>query len=91
MALSLRISHGAVGAWGEIYSFRFVCENRAVRTALGNRECDRFERRGGAALLMAAIAAQGRSVIKNAEIINRGYENIVNKLRSVGADIIENN
>ena len=47
--------------------------------------------RGGAALLMAAIAAQGRSVIKNAEIINRGYENIVNKLRSVGADIVENN
>lgn len=43
--------------------------------------------RGGAALLLAAIYADGKSVIDNAEIINRGYGDIINKLRSVGADI----
>lgn len=45
--------------------------------------------RGGAALLLAALTAHGQSVIENAQIINRGYENIINKLRSVGADITE--
>lgn len=45
--------------------------------------------RGGAALLIAALASDGESVIDSAEIINRGYENIVKKLRSVGAEIYE--
>ena len=43
--------------------------------------------RGGAASLIAALSCRGESVIKNAEIIDRGYENIVNKLCSVGANI----
>jgi len=45
--------------------------------------------RGGAALLIAALAADGESRIDNAEIIGRGYENIVGKLCSVGAQITE--
>ena len=43
--------------------------------------------RGGAASLIAALSCRGESVIKNAEIIDRGYEDIVNKLCSVGANI----
>ena len=43
--------------------------------------------RGGAASLIAALACPGESVIKNAEIIDRGYEDIVNKLCSLGAKI----
>ncbi len=43
--------------------------------------------RGGAALILAALYADGESVIDNAELINRGYGDIINKLRSVGADI----
>lgn len=43
--------------------------------------------RGGAALLIASLMCDGESVIENAEIIDRGYENIVEKLCSVGAKI----
>ena len=45
--------------------------------------------RGGAALLLAAMSCQGVSIIKNVEYIERGYEDIVNVLRSVGVDIKE--
>ena len=43
--------------------------------------------RGGMAALMCALCAEGRSEILSAEIILRGYENLVEKLCSVGADI----
>ena len=41
--------------------------------------------RGGAALLIAALYASGQSEIKNAEILFRGYENLEEKLSSIGA------
>ena len=43
--------------------------------------------RGGAACLIAALCAEGRSEIYSAEIILRGYENLTEKLRHLGADI----
>ena len=43
--------------------------------------------RAGAALVIAALAAQGRSEITQVQYIERGYENIVPKLRALGADI----
>jgi UDP-N-acetylglucosamine 1-carboxyvinyltransferase len=43
--------------------------------------------RAGAALVCAALAAEGTSYINQAEKIDRGYENIVQKLTSLGADI----
>ncbi len=45
--------------------------------------------RGGAALLMCALFAEGESVIENSELIKRGYGDILNKLSLVGADIKE--
>ena len=45
--------------------------------------------RGGAALLLCALCADGESIIENSEIIKRGYGNITEKLRQVGADIRE--
>lgn len=45
------------------------------------------ELRGGAALITAALAADGTSEISGTEFIDRGYENIEQALRSVGADI----
>lgn len=47
--------------------------------------------RGGAALVIAAIGAQGRSVINEIEYIDRGYENFENNLLSIGADIKREN
>lgn len=43
--------------------------------------------RAGMAMLLAALCARGESVIGNAEVIDRGYEKIDAKLRSLGADI----
>jgi len=43
--------------------------------------------RAGIALLIAALCANGRSCIANAESIDRGYENIERRLRALGADI----
>lgn len=43
--------------------------------------------RAGLALVLAALAAEGKSVIRNVGQIDRGYENIDGKLRALGADI----
>ncbi len=45
--------------------------------------------RGGAALILASLYADGESVIENTGLIKRGYGDIVNKLRTIGADIEE--
>ena len=43
--------------------------------------------RAGVALLIAALSAEGTSIIQNIEQIDRGYQNIDERLRAVGADI----
>ncbi len=43
--------------------------------------------RAGQALLIAALSADGRSTIQNIEQIDRGYQNIDERLRNLGADI----
>ena len=43
--------------------------------------------RAGVALLIAALNAEGKSVIQNIEQIDRGYQNIDERLRMLGADI----
>jgi len=43
--------------------------------------------RAGISLLIAALSAKGESVIQNIEQIDRGYENIDNRLRALGASI----
>jgi UDP-N-acetylglucosamine 1-carboxyvinyltransferase len=39
------------------------------------------------ALVLAALAAEGQSIIRNVGQIDRGYERIDEKLRSLGARI----
>ncbi|MBR2051311.1 MAG: UDP-N-acetylglucosamine 1-carboxyvinyltransferase [Bacteroidales bacterium] len=43
--------------------------------------------RAGVALLIAALSAKGESTIENIEQIDRGYQNIDERLRALGADI----
>lgn len=43
--------------------------------------------RAGLALLIAALSAQGKSIIQNIEQIDRGYQNIDIRLQSLGANI----
>lgn len=44
--------------------------------------------RAGVALLIAAMSADGVSVIQNIEQIDRGYQNIDGRLNAIGADIV---
>ena len=43
--------------------------------------------RAGNALLIAALSAEGTSIIHNIEQIDRGYENIEERLKGIGAEI----
>jgi UDP-N-acetylglucosamine 1-carboxyvinyltransferase len=43
--------------------------------------------RGGAALVIAALAAEGTTYIDNIQTLKRGYDSLVSKLKGVGADI----
>ncbi len=43
--------------------------------------------RAGACMLLAGLKASGKTTINNVEHILRGYENLIEKLRAVGADI----
>ena len=47
--------------------------------------------RGGAALVMAGLIAKGITQIENIEYILRGYENIEQKLKNIGAKIFVEN
>jgi UDP-N-acetylglucosamine 1-carboxyvinyltransferase len=57
-------------------------------TELLSNNVDSPDIRAGLALVLAALAAQGESVIRNIGQIDRGYERIDEKLRSLGANII---
>ncbi|MGM9553799.1 MAG: UDP-N-acetylglucosamine 1-carboxyvinyltransferase [Faecousia sp.] len=48
------------------------------------RACDL---RAGAAMVIAGLAAEGRTVIEEVEYIERGYENLIGKLQGLGATI----
>lgn len=43
--------------------------------------------RAGAALVIAGLAAEGTTYVENIHFIERGYENLVEKLTALGADI----
>jgi UDP-N-acetylglucosamine 1-carboxyvinyltransferase len=54
-------------------------------TQLQGRTVYRLDLRAGAAL--AALAATGRSEIHDVELVERGYENLVDRLAALGARI----
>ncbi len=57
------------------------------KTPLKGREVKATDLRAGAALVIAGLIAEGKTIITDAEHILRGYEGIVEKLTNVGADI----
>ncbi len=54
---------------------------------LTNANVKASDLRAGAALIIAAMVARGDTTISNSEHIYRGYENIIEKLRNLGAII----
>ena len=45
--------------------------------------------RAGMSVILAALAAEGESEIANIEMVERGYENLEERLKSLGAEIIK--
>lgn len=60
-------------------------------TTLYGKKITTLDLRAGATLIIAALIANGNSEISKAEIIDRGYENIVEKFQKLGADIKRTN
>lgn len=56
-------------------------------TKLCGTEVDARDVRTGAALIIAGLIAEGQTTITNIDHIQRGYENIVERLQSLGANI----
>ncbi|KKR93118.1 MAG: UDP-N-acetylglucosamine 1-carboxyvinyltransferase [Candidatus Daviesbacteria bacterium GW2011_GWA1_41_61] len=56
-------------------------------TRLFGRNLETPDIRAGMALVLAALVAEGKSIINRAELIERGYEDVVGKLVGLGANI----
>jgi UDP-N-acetylglucosamine 1-carboxyvinyltransferase len=56
-------------------------------TSLNGRKLKAPDLRAGIAFVIAAIIANGESTIENAYVIDRGYENLVERLSAIGVDI----
>lgn len=56
-------------------------------TKLKGKKVVATDLRAGACLVLAGLAAQGKTTITNIEHVLRGYENIIEKLENVGAKI----
>ena len=54
---------------------------------LRGAEVEAHDLRAGAALVIAGLSAEGTTMVRNIHFIERGYENLVEKLTSLGADI----
>ena len=55
---------------------------------LTGREVEAKELRGGAALVIAGLAAEGITTVRGSRYIMRGYENICKDLRELGARVV---
>ena len=64
-------------------------DNRVIisRSILSGAELDATDLRAGAALITASLGAEGQSTINNVNYIVRGYEQIVEKITSIGGKI----
>lgn len=59
------------------------------RNILKGCEVKALDLRAGAALVLAGLVAEGTTTVTNYEQVNRGYENFIDKLKSLGALIEE--
>jgi len=56
-------------------------------SCLQGGEIRSFDLRAGASLIIAALLAKGKTIIQDIYQVDRGYENIENRLQSIGAEI----
>ena len=74
-----------MGADAEIKGNTLVIHGRE---RLFGAEVSAADLRGGAALIIAGLAASGTTVVNNVHYIDRGYESIERDLKLIGADIM---
>ena len=67
--------------------FRSIVEIRGVERLAG-RHMEAKELRGGAALVIAGLMAEGESFVSGCPYIYRGYENICRDFRELGARVV---
>ncbi len=70
---------------------RLLDPHRAIvkgPSELRGREVESPDIRAGLAFIIAAIIANGRSIIHNVHYIDRGYEKIEERLKKIGVDIV---
>lgn len=79
--------HSLVEMGAEVYFKDIHQANIIGPSRLSGTEMRTPDLRAGASILIASLVADGRSIIYNAEIIDRGYERIDERLRSLGANI----
>lgn len=74
----------------DVHIFGKTCVIRGKKKLSGARvnACDL---RGGASMVIAALAAEGETVIENPCYLDRGYENLCQILSDLGADIKREN
>jgi UDP-N-acetylglucosamine 1-carboxyvinyltransferase len=69
----------------------FLCDPHRIiisgPTTLKGRTLDSRDIRSGMALVAAALASEGQSTVLEIETVERGYANLVERLRSLGADV----
>jgi UDP-N-acetylglucosamine 1-carboxyvinyltransferase len=69
----------------------FLCDPHRIivngPTKLQGRALDTRDLRSGMALIAAALAADGESRVAPVETVERGYASLVDRLRSLGADV----
>lgn len=69
----------------------FLCDPHRIivsgPTKLRGRPLDSRDIRSGMALIAAALVAEGQSTLTEVETVERGYGDLVNRLRDLGADV----
>jgi UDP-N-acetylglucosamine 1-carboxyvinyltransferase len=69
----------------------FLCDSHRMivtgPTKLRGRHLDSRDLRSGMALIAAALAAEGESVVAPLETVERGYASLVERLRMLGAQV----
>lgn len=69
----------------------FLCDSHRMvvtgRTPLRGRRLDTRDLRSGMALIAAALAADGESVVGPLETVERGYAHVVTRLQALGAQV----
>jgi len=57
------------------------------QTSLYGQHLSSPDIRAGIALVIAALSANGNSIIDHIDIVDRGYENIEKRLKNLGVDV----